>query len=91
MVNKKRAGQKLVVARLVSLKLQLDAMKPIYAEYDRVLDLALKHGNIPDKVTLNGTTYVIALTDIYESKNTAWKSVAQRRFDIAVSKKSKLF
>jgi hypothetical protein len=75
------------IGRLIELKVQLEAMKPLYQQYDRCLEVALRTGSIPAQVQHKGNTWIIAVTDTFQEKNTAWKSVAQRRFDVAISKK----
>jgi hypothetical protein len=80
------------VEKLVELKLKLEEMKPLYAQYDELLQEVLNAGklNKPREVkTINGK-FVIELVDLFALKNTAWKSVAQRRFDIALSRQRKV-
>jgi hypothetical protein len=80
------------VERLVELKLKLEEMKPLYAQYDELLQEVLNAGKLtkPREVkTVNGK-FVIELVDLFAMKNTAWKSVAQRRFDIALSRQRKV-
>ena len=85
-----RQAPKAVVTKLIALKMQIENMKSVYKEYDETLQLALKAGKIPNQVTYDGKTYVIAVIDAFQQKNTAWKSVAQRRFDVTISRKRSL-
>jgi hypothetical protein len=72
------------LAELISLKLKLEEMKPLYSRYDELLQMALNHDKVPPVTDYEGRKWSIKLVDNFDLKNTSWKSVAIRRFDLAI-------
>lgn len=84
--NKPKVNPVKLAQRLVAVKMELDKAKLLYKEYDRLLQLALEQGGLPSRVSLQGTSWRIQIHDLFKDSNTSWKSVAQRRFDLIISK-----
>jgi hypothetical protein len=78
-----------IAQRLLALKIEIDKSKELYKEYDRLLQVALSRGNLPSRVTYQGVTWGIQILDCFKNSNTTWKSVAQRRFDLAISRQDR--
>ncbi len=74
------------IKQLVLLKIQIDAMKRVYRRYDELLQVVAVSKTLPSKCHIDGTTWAIQLHDMFKDSNTAWKSVAQRRFDLIITK-----
>lgn len=66
-----------VAKRLRLLKLELEKVKPLYREMDELTDLAIEHN-------IDLTPYGLALEDNFETKNTAWRATAMRRFEVVI-------
>lgn len=83
MNKQKRKAQ---IEKLIELKLKLEVAKTLYGQYDEVLAKLIKAGSVPKQVSYKGAMWNLELVDNFSSKNTAWKSVAMRQFDISVSR-----
>lgn len=76
MINKKLSPRKLA-ERIKEIKSEMERIKPLYGELDELTDMLIG-------LDLNLSKYGIAIQDNFESKNTAWKSTAMRRFELVV-------
>lgn len=87
---KKMKYEEKLVSRLIELKLKLAAAKPLYAQYDEVLQKFLNLKTIPALVSYRDDLWSLRLVDGFSDSNTQWKSVAHRRYDISIGRMAKL-
>lgn len=69
--------------RAIEIKQQLDAMKPLYDELDKITMQILESGR-----TIGETTKAtVILVDNFEDKNCVFKPAAIRRFELKIAHK----
>lgn len=82
--------KQMMMEQLIHLKLQLMAAKPIYAQYDELLQQMMNAGALPPTVEYNGVMYSVRLDDKFSDGNTSWKSVGFRRYDLSIGRIAEL-
>lgn len=73
----KKLNPRKLAERIKEIKFEMERIKPLYSELDELTDMLVG-------LDLNLSKYGIAIQDNFESKNTAWKSTAMRRFELVV-------
>lgn len=73
-----------LIKKACKIQLQLEAVKPLYVEMDRITE-ALVNSNIVEGVV---GKYRLFITDNFRQKNTAWKSSAFRRYQVNVERRA---
>lgn len=79
----KQVAQKLL-KRAVKIQTQLEAVKPLYVEMDRITE-ELVNLNITEGMV---GRYRLYISDNFREKNTSWKSSAFRRYQVNVERKA---
>lgn len=70
------------LARAVEIKAQLESVKPLYEELDAVTMRASEALRLSKTVDVNGVK--VTLIDNFESKNTVFRPVGVKRFELSV-------
>jgi hypothetical protein len=70
-----------LVRKLIAIQAELNCMKALYKQQDEILDKLIAAGF----TSMKTDGYVVTLVDNYSKKNTAFKAVGFRRFEVLIT------